>query len=159
MRKVFHAPPRITARFQAYNHRLWSFTGGYHSGLDMVPTAGSWDLLSVIDGQVNSITPNGTGLGRTVQVYSRALGLAVRYAHLASVTVKPGKIVSVGDNLGVMGGSGHGKEDAFAPHVHIDCFFTKPTGERSGIINGSTWRNPWGYVDPEAVFRLLGVML
>jgi murein DD-endopeptidase len=86
-------------------------------GIDFVTPSGTpvWatgaGVVKVADGN-----PDGAG-GRMV-VISHGAGVTSEYLHLQRVTVKVGDKVKQHQEIGLSGGSGFGKENGYAPHLH-----------------------------------------
>ncbi len=59
------------------------------------------------------------------------------YSHLASLAsgIAVNKVVSKGQTLGVIGGSGNGNPNAFAPHLHLEMKSAAVTGNPFGVGN------------------------
>lgn len=80
-----------------------TFTGGV-----VIATNPSWDYPSPIRG------------GKYVWIFSPAEERYYYYAHLASVTVAPGQIVSAGDPVGTLGRTGKNAHPRRSPtHLHF----------------------------------------
>jgi hypothetical protein len=96
---------------------------GYdHQGVDILPKTRGVDqpILSVASGTVIFIGPLSSGWGHYVDVRNDD-GVRVRYAHLkARAIVNVGQRVNEGQRLGTMGGSGNGRLDTYAVHLHIE---------------------------------------
>lgn len=94
--------------------------GGSHGGIDIVGDDDK-NVLSVTSGTVSMVskwdgkTKTGTqSYGNLVVVTTN--GKRYFYAHLASIAVKNGQKVNIGDKIGVMGNTGN----SFGAHLHFE---------------------------------------
>jgi murein DD-endopeptidase MepM/ murein hydrolase activator NlpD len=100
-----------------------SYRKGYHSGIDLIPGTGDWNVYSPVSGEViESRFASGkgadpTGWGNYIIVRD-AYGYDSLFAHLASVTVKKGETVSPGTILGKIGSTGN----STGPHLHYEVW-------------------------------------
>lgn len=115
-------PSRGTGNF------TWPTNGGYvssnmgyrwgkmHKGMDIArPSEGT--IKTVDNGVVVSTGNAGDGYGNKV-IIDHQNGYRTLYAHLASISVKPGQTVPQGAKLGVMGATG----DSTGVHLHIEVY-------------------------------------
>ena len=115
-------PSRGTGSF------AWPTNGGYvssnmgyrwgkmHKGMDIArPSEGT--IKTVDNGVVVSTGNAGDGYGNKV-IIDHQNGYRTLYAHLASISVKPGQTVPQGAKLGVMGATG----DSTGVHLHIEVY-------------------------------------
>ena len=104
-----------------------------HMGTDYQASYGT-PLYAPFDGTVIfAKTTNNGSAGRYVRFLSEDKTTTVTYMHLSSLSVKKGDKVSKGQLIGKSGGSGHGKDRAYSPHLHLEV---KKGGK---------------YVDPESI--------
>ena len=85
-----------------------------HNGLDLIAPAGD-PVYAAADGRVSDVVKSRKGLGNVVTV-DHGNGYVTRYAHLADIEVKKGRVVKKGTRLGYVGVSGN----SFAPHLHYE---------------------------------------
>ena len=86
----------------------------FHAGLDLRAPQGT-AVGAAASGRVVFAGFAPGGWGRLV-VVAHADGVTTRYAHLASVAVRPGQLVAVDTALGTVGATG----DATGPHLHFE---------------------------------------
>jgi murein DD-endopeptidase MepM/ murein hydrolase activator NlpD len=90
-------------------------TGGWrqHNGTDMAGPLGT-TIVATGDGVV-TFAARQSGYGRLIKI-RHAQGFETLYAHLNSISVKPGQKVSRGDKIGTMGNSGR----STGVHLHYE---------------------------------------
>lgn len=100
-----------------YGVRRDPFTGhpAFHAGQDFAGGYGS-PVVSTAPGVV-SYTGVRTGYGNVVEI-DHGLGFKTRYAHLASVSVRPGQRIGVGFRVGALGSTGR----STGPHLHYEVW-------------------------------------
>jgi murein DD-endopeptidase MepM/ murein hydrolase activator NlpD len=116
--------------------RLWPLTSGwlsssfgprqdpltgaadFHAGLDISAERGS-PVHATADGVVQLAAYNGN-YGRSVEV-GHGYGIATRYGHLTSYTVKVGQQVKRGDVIGYVGATGR----TTGPHLHYEILMNR----------------------------------
>jgi len=103
---------RVTSLFGYRHHPL---TGRFdlHQGLDLVSDSDP-RVFGAGPGKV-SFAGDSDGYGNTVVVAHEG-GLETRYAHLSSIQVREGQLVSTSTQLGVMGNTGFSS----GPHLHFE---------------------------------------
>jgi len=120
-------------------HRGSDFGGGSFTGMDEgrdVVAAADGVVTATNDGEFDRCTTGdcygGGGFGNYVYV-EHGDGKTTIYAHLAqwSVVVSPGDTVSCGQQLGLMGSSGH----STGPHLHFEV--REPSWSTSDPFDGS----------------------
>ena len=84
-----------------------------HTGIDLRLARGA-PVHATAAGKVDSAGHNG-GYGNMVDI-DHGNGLVTRYGHLASITVKEGQTVKIGDVIGLMGSTGR----STGPHLHYE---------------------------------------
>jgi murein DD-endopeptidase MepM/ murein hydrolase activator NlpD len=109
----------------ATGHFAWPAQGGYisskkgprwgrqHNGIDIARPSGM-DILASDAGTVKATGPQG-GFGNRV-VVDHGNGYTTLYAHLSSISVKPGQKLLQGQKLGVMGNTGN----STGVHLHFE---------------------------------------
>lgn len=110
-------PAAGASRTSGYGLRLDPFTGrtAFHPGLDFAGARMS-PVRATAAGKV-AFTGVRAGYGRMVEV-DHGAGFKTRYAHLASIGVRPGQAVSAGDRLGGMGSTGR----STGTHLHYEVW-------------------------------------
>jgi murein DD-endopeptidase MepM/ murein hydrolase activator NlpD len=98
-----------------FGERSDPFTGeeGFHKGLDFGGTAGE-PVVAVAAGVVTWVGDR-TGYGTLVEI-NHGNGYVTRYAHNQSAVVTVGQSVTRGEQIAVMGSTGH----STGPHVHFE---------------------------------------
>lgn len=92
----------------------------YHLGIDIYGSNGT--VYAAADGRVVAASSSTSGAnGRYIILQHTLSGRTVYsfYAHLGSVSVSVGQNVSRGTKIGVAGGSGYGKNNAYGTHLHF----------------------------------------
>lgn len=124
-------------------------TGTYHKGTDISCKNAPTDILAHSDGVVVGVVNNhnttdtaGSSYGNYVKI-KHPNGYYTLYAHLQSVYVMVGNVVTKGESIGLMGMTGR----ATGVHVHFEVFDTNnekinPTdyieGDLPNLPNGRT---------------------
>ena len=85
-----------------------------HNGLDMIVPSGE-PVYASANGVVSEVTKSRKGLGNVVTI-DHGNGHKTRYAHLADIEVRKGRVVKKGTKIGYVGVSGN----SFAPHLHYE---------------------------------------
>ena len=113
----FARPTPEPEESSSYGVRVDPFTGrpAFHSGLDF--PGGRMSPVAATGPGVVSFTGVRSGYGQTVEV-DHGGGLKTRYGHLASIAVKPGERVVIGQRLGGMGSSGR----STGTHLHYEVW-------------------------------------
>lgn len=88
--------------------------GMQHNGLDLIAHSGE-PVHAAADGVVSSVVRSRKGLGNVVEI-DHGNGYTTRYAHLADVEARKGRVVKRGERIGYVGVSGN----SFAPHLHYE---------------------------------------
>lgn len=89
----------------------------FHSGTDIAGQRGM-PVYSAADGVVTEAKTSSGGYGNEVNI-DHGFGYSTRYAHLNTITVVPGQVVSRGDQVGTMGSSGR----ATGVHLHYEVLY------------------------------------
>lgn len=129
------ADPVISAEYHMAGSQ-WS--SGYHTGVDFAASTGT-QVVAVTSGEVVSAGYGGSAYGNEV-VIRHDDGYYSQYAHLSSVSVSAGQLVTAGQEIGLVGSTGN----ATGPHLHFEI--------RTGPEYGSD-------VDPLAYLREHGVSI
>jgi murein DD-endopeptidase MepM/ murein hydrolase activator NlpD len=111
------APAAGAARTSGYGFRIDPFTGraAFHPGLDFAG-ARMTPVRATAAGKV-VFTGVRAGYGRMVEV-DHGAGFRTRYAHLASIGVRPGQQVAPGETVGGMGSTGR----STGTHLHYEVW-------------------------------------
>jgi len=159
--------------WRGYNNSTWSWSENrygsghtnervYHLGLDLT---GDSTVYSCANGTVVACSNSNSGAnGRYVIVQHSINGKKCYsfYAHLSSVSVKNGQSVNNQTKLGVIGGSGYGKNNYYGTHLHFAIvntlwsngsyygYSTKFSGN-SRTYNNVTYYNPKYVVEHNAL--------
>ena len=96
--------------------------GKYHGAIDIASNQ-SPPILAAADGTVTFAGWSG-GLGNAIQI-DHGNGFVTTYGHLKSIAVHAGQAVKQGQQIGVMGSTGH----STGPHLHFIVQY------RGGILN------------------------
>jgi len=89
-----------------------------HTGIDISGTTGD-PVYATGDGVVDSAGWNGD-YGNMVVVNHNNVGFVTRYAHLSSISVRPGDRVSRGDLVGLVGSTGRSTGSHLHFEVHVN---------------------------------------
>jgi len=90
--------------------------GKYHKGID-IARPGNRTIKAADNGVVVSAGYDNGGYGNKI-VINHNNGMKTVYAHLASISVKPGQVVEAGSTIGVMGSTG----DSTGVHLHFEVY-------------------------------------
>ncbi|WP_193510493.1 M23 family metallopeptidase [Cryobacterium sp. BB736] len=94
--------------------------GGLHEGIDF-GWGNGWSIYAAATGVVTWAGP-GAGYGTrygNLTIINHG-GYETRYAHQSRIDVRVGQQVSVGQAIGVIGGSGASGPNTYAPHLHFE---------------------------------------
>jgi murein DD-endopeptidase MepM/ murein hydrolase activator NlpD len=86
----------------------------FHGGLDLLATLGT-PVAAAAPGRVVFAGPAAGGWGN-LAIVAHARGVRTMYAHLESISVRRGQLVSSGTRLGTVGATGR----ATGPHLHFE---------------------------------------
>jgi hypothetical protein len=87
-------------------------------GVDYAVATGT-PVKAVADGTVSNIVTTFTGSGGRMIFLSFPSGHNADYLHLSRIDVQPGQAVKQGQVIGLVGGSGLGKENGYGAHLHF----------------------------------------
>lgn len=133
----------------------------YHTGADLNLNDPNWNsdkglsVYAVANGIVTfaKYVPAPSTWGRLIVIRHKLSGgryIHSRYAHLATITVSAGDVVSIGQQIGTIGGSEYGVPD----HLHLDISHSGilesnptywPGTHRQGVIDN--------FLDPKEFLR------
>ncbi len=122
-----------------------------HNGVDLnYDGGGDTDLNAPIvathDGRVARIYSDTKNRGgRIVVIESPDGSFETKYMHLAAIAVEEGQEISEGQTIGLMGGSGKGKEFYYKVHLHYEIHVKNLVGQMEAI---NAWQNG-KLVDPQ----------
>ena len=110
-------PTKGTAQTSGYGVRFDPFTRrpAFHSGLDFA--GGRTAPIHATGPGVVSFTGYRSGYGNTVEI-DHGRGLKTRYAHLATIAVRPGQRVALGQRIAGMGSTGR----STGTHLHYEVW-------------------------------------
>ena len=102
-----------------------SFTGhknrakpSLNPGTDYAVATGT-PIKALADGTITGIVPTFTGSGGRMIFQSFPSGHNADYLHLSRIDVVAGQQVKQGQVIGLVGGSGLGKENGYGAHLHL----------------------------------------
>lgn len=93
----------------------------HHDGIDIISPEGT-PVLATAGGWVEKVQNADGGKGRMVEI-SHPGGYVTRYAHLSEISVKQGRYVRAGSQVGLVGDSGR----SFSTHLHYEVIFNGRT--------------------------------
>lgn len=76
-------------------------------------------IKAIADGTITGIVPTFAGAGGRMVYQSFPSGHNADYLHLSRIDVVAGQQVKKGDIIGLVGGSGLGKENGYGAHLHL----------------------------------------
>lgn len=129
----------------------------FHAGADFLAPRGT-SVVAVRAGVVEQVTRNTLGrtrfggYGRSVVVYHPDVERWSYYAHLDSVTVRPGQTLAAGEALGTVGNSCNQRFRDMPTHLHFEVRSAAPGG-RSPFPGAYRAHNE----DPVAWLESMGV--
>jgi murein DD-endopeptidase len=107
---------RVTDSFDGHRNRTVS--PSKNPGTDYgVPTG--TPIKAIADGTITGIVATFTGSGGRMIFQSFPTGHNADYLHLSRIDVAAGQEVKQGQVIGLVGGSGLGKENGYGPHLHL----------------------------------------
>ncbi|MDD2244972.1 MAG: peptidoglycan DD-metalloendopeptidase family protein [Dysgonamonadaceae bacterium] len=124
--------------------------GRTHKGVDINHTGGGntdkgAPIIATHDGAITRVVTIGggdkDGGGNRVQITSSDGSVSSYYMHLDAVSdgIQTGTVVTEGQQIGTMGGSGKGKSDAYTSHLHyeikIDGVKVDPATSSTNLID------------------------
>ena len=151
-----------------YGERNCEGCSKFHRGLDINFGSGSVDfgapVLATHDGIVVSIKNTISGGGRNILIQSPDGSFQTQYLHLSSIIVAAGQEISEGQTIGLIGGSGRGKEKGYAVHLHYQIKkydkasnsyqYYNPTEGKGNSANNIVDPQSWINSNNGASFRL-----
>jgi murein DD-endopeptidase MepM/ murein hydrolase activator NlpD len=87
-------------------------------GVDYAVATGT-PIKAVADGTITGTVTTFTGSGGRMIFQSFPSGHTADYLHLSRIDVQPGQAVKQGQVIGLVGGSGLGKENGYGAHLHF----------------------------------------
>lgn len=93
----------------------WEPRSYYHKGLD-ISTGGNDPLYSMFNGRVILKSFDADGFGNYIIIKDDATGVASLYGHMKSVSVNQGDNVTIGQQVGIEGTTGHSTGN----HCHLE---------------------------------------
>ena len=128
------APTEGASRSSGFGFRIDPFTGrsAFHPGMDFAG-ARMTPVRATAPGKV-TFTGLRSGYGRTVEV-DHGGGFKTRYAHLASIGVRPGQQVDAGAKLGGMGSTGR----STGTHLHYEVWMNGRVQNPDRFVRAGTY--------------------
>ena len=105
----------ISDTFEGHKNRA---KPALNPGIDYAVATGT-PVKAVADGTVTGIVPTFTGSGGRMIFISFPSGHNADYLHLSRIDVVAGQEVKQGQVIGLVGGSGLGKENGYGAHLHF----------------------------------------
>jgi hypothetical protein len=99
-------------------HRNRKVSPSRNPGTDYAVPLGT-PVKAVADGTITGIVPTFTGSGGRMIFQSFPSGHNADYLHLSRIDVVAGQQVKQGQVIGLVGGSGLGKENGYGAHLHF----------------------------------------
>jgi murein DD-endopeptidase MepM/ murein hydrolase activator NlpD len=99
-------------------HRNRKVSPSRNPGTDYAVPTGA-PIKAIADGTITGIVPTFTGSGGRMIFQSFPSGHNADYLHLSRIDVVAGQEVKQGQVIGLVGGSGLGKENGYGPHLHL----------------------------------------
>lgn len=131
---AFLRMPRAASRAGFADHRYFTYQGrqvgeSWHLGFDLASVRNA-DVPAANNGRV--IFTGEMGIYGNLLVIDHGLGVMSLYSHLSEIMVKPGEVVSKGQQIGRTGSTGL----AFGDHLHF------------GMLVGGVEVTPLEWIDP-----------
>jgi murein DD-endopeptidase MepM/ murein hydrolase activator NlpD len=99
-------------------HRNRKVSPSRNPGTDYAVPTGT-PIKALADGTITGIVPTFTGSGGRMIFQSFPSGHNADYLHLSRIDVVAGQEVKQGQVIGLVGGSGLGKENGYGAHLHL----------------------------------------
>ncbi len=99
-------------------HRNRKVNPSRNPGTDYAVPTGT-PVKAIADGTITGIVPTFTGAGGRMIFQSFPSGHNADYLHLSRIDVVAGQEVKQGQVIGLVGGSGLGKENGYGAHLHL----------------------------------------
>jgi murein DD-endopeptidase MepM/ murein hydrolase activator NlpD len=99
-------------------HRNRKVSPSKNPGTDYAVATGT-PIKAIADGTITGIVPTFTGSGGRMIFQSFPSGHNADYLHLSRIDVVAGQEVKQGQVIGLVGGSGLGKENGYGAHLHL----------------------------------------
>ena len=105
----------ISDTFEGHKNRA---KPALNPGIDYAVPTGT-PIKAVADGTITGTVTTFTGSGGRMIFQSFPSGHNADYLHLSRIDVQPGQAVKQGQVIGLVGGSGLGKENGYGAHLHF----------------------------------------
>lgn len=122
----------LTSRFGMRTHPILG-TVRTHNGIDVGAVAGS-SVLAADGGKVTQASDSGNGYGNCV-IINHGNGYVTLYAHLATISVKNGKSVTQGQQIGTVGSTGL----STGAHLHYEVWLSGSRIDPEQFYTGLTY--------------------
>jgi murein DD-endopeptidase MepM/ murein hydrolase activator NlpD len=99
-------------------HRNRKVSPSKNPGTDYAVPTGT-PIKAIADGTITGIVPTFAGAGGRMIFQSFTSGHNADYLHLSRIDVVAGQQVKQGQVIGLVGGSGLGKENGYGAHLHL----------------------------------------
>jgi murein DD-endopeptidase MepM/ murein hydrolase activator NlpD len=103
-------------------------------GTDYAVATGT-PIKAIADGTISGVIPTFAGAGGRMIFMTFPSGHKADYLHMSRIDVKAGQEVKKGDIIGLSGGSGFGKENGYAPHLHLSFRMGGQSANGAGNID------------------------
>jgi murein DD-endopeptidase MepM/ murein hydrolase activator NlpD len=106
---------KITHDFNKHKTRT---PASVNPGTDYAAATGT-PIKAAADGVISGVVPTFKGAGGRMVFQDFPSGHRADYLHLSRIDVQQGQEVKQGQIIGLVGGSGLGKENGYGPHLHF----------------------------------------
>jgi len=110
---------KITHDFNKHKTRT---PASVNPGTDYAAATGT-PVKAAADGVISGVVPTFKGSGGRMIFQDFPSGHRADYLHLSRIDVQQGQEVKQGQIIGLVGGSGLGKENGYGPHLHFSFRF------------------------------------
>jgi murein DD-endopeptidase MepM/ murein hydrolase activator NlpD len=121
-------------------HRNRKVNPSRNPGTDYAVPTGT-PVKAIADGTITGIVPTFAGAGGRMIFQSFPSGHNADYLHLSRIDVVAGQQVKQGQVIGLVGGSGLGKENGYGAHLHLSFRVGGKPTMGAGNIDYEAFRN------------------
>ena len=130
-------------------HRNRKVSPSRNPGTDYAVPTGT-PVKAIADGTITGIVPTFAGAGGRMIFQSFPSGHNADYLHLSRIDVVAGQQVKQGQVIGLVGGSGLGKENGYGAHLHLSFRVGGKPTMGAGNIDYEAFRGaPTGVTPPK----------